>query len=279
MVLITAVLTVFTVMQLTMGELRAKNLIHIGESEAPKHGRSVVAALDKKPSAKLIALTFDDGPDTRFTPQVLSILKNKGVKATFFLIGSSVEKNPELTMQIVWNGNEIGNHTYSHADMRKEEWNNTVEEISKAQDVIMSVTGIRTRWFRPPRGEFDQHDVMAAKAMGYKIIMWTVGIENHATKTPQAMVERVLNKVQGGSVILLHDGVLDRSRTVAALPILIDRLKSRGFSFVTVSELLEATGEKKRENLDVISYNKRQPIPERLFPIRTKSLVKKLLYK
>jgi hypothetical protein len=88
------------------------------------------------------------------------------------------------------------------------------------------------------------------------------------------MVERVLNKVQRGSVILLHDGVLDRSRTVAALPILIDRLKARGFTFVTVSELLEATGEKARDDLEIVSYNKRLPVPEKLLPFKIKSPIK-----
>ena len=209
---------------------------------------------------RVVALTFDDGPDIRYTPLDLQILRDKNVRATFFMIGDQVEKHPELAMEAFMDGNEIGNHTYSHPDMKKLSWADTVREISKAQDVLVRVLGFRPIYFRPPRGEFDNQDLEVAKAMGYKVVMWTVGVENHLMITPQAMVDRVCSKVRSGSVILMHDGSLDRSRTVAALPLLIDKLRLMGYSLVTVSDLLVAMGPKRASETDVVDYHKHFPL-------------------
>jgi peptidoglycan/xylan/chitin deacetylase (PgdA/CDA1 family) len=254
-----AVLVMLAVLLSTVPAALGAHKAYKGEINSSESGKSSLGgvstpasqAAPRVQSNKMVALTFDDGPDPRFTPHVLNILKRERVKATFFVVGSQAERHRDLVMTAWLEGNEIANHSYSHLDMKKADWTNTVSEISLTQDVLMSITGSRPKYFRPPRGEFDNQDLKAAKAMGYKIVMWTVGIENHAAPTPQAMVDRVCANIKNGSIILLHDGNLDRSQTVAALPLLISRLKAMGYSMVTVTDLINS-GLRKDKGQDVI---------------------------
>lgn len=198
----------------------------------------VVARMGSGYSAKTVALTFDDGPDERYTPAILDELSSKNIKATFFVVGEAARANPDLILLEALDGHELGNHTWSHAALDDVPWHVTVREIAATQDVVMQISGLRTCYFRPPRGRYGIEDIKAAKAMGYKIVMWDAAIETKTTQEPEQMANRVLNKTKPGAIILLHDGGQNRETTVAALPFLIDGLKKRGYSFATVSELL-----------------------------------------
>lgn len=199
----------------------------------------------------LIALTFDDGPDERWTPQILDILKSEDVPATFFIIGKNGEAHPELVRRIVNEGHEIGNHTFTHPNLGEVPWALTDLELNATQRLIESVTGRSTVLFRPPYfgdAEADKPEEVEpafhAQELGY--IMVGLRIDPDDWQVPVAAdqvvartLERALdtNPETRGQVVLLHDSGGDRSATVAALPQLIHELRARGFRFVPVSEL------------------------------------------
>lgn len=195
--------------------------------------------LAQQPLPKVVALTFDDGPHPVYTPQVLSILKRHGVKATFFLIGKRVEQFPEIARRIVAEGHEVGNHTYSHpANLPKENWEQVRQEIEKCSEAIERVTGVRPKLFRPPRGFLNYKVLTLAQLEGYTLVFWTVSADHKDAPTPEAMAQRVFKLVHPGAIILMHDGrIPSRWKDVKALPLIIEGLQKRGYKFVTVSEL------------------------------------------
>lgn len=188
---------------------------------------------------KLVALTFDDGPDPRFTPEVLDILKQYKVPATFFVVGQSCEKYPEIIKRQVAEGHEIENHTYTHPDLRKDNALRTEEEIFRNQEVLMRLTNKQPHYFRPPKRLFTNKTVEIANVNGYQVVLWTVCVEHHASKTVNDMANRVIKKARPGAIILAHDGRLDRSRTVEALPLVIQGYQNQGYRFVRLDELLK----------------------------------------
>jgi len=192
---------------------------------------------------KVVALTFDDGPDPRFTPIVLDILKQYQVPATFFVVGQSCEKYPGLIQRELAEGHEIENHTYTHPDLRKDSFLQTEEEILQNQAVLTRLTGQEPHYFRPPKRLFTNKTVEIAKANGYQTILWTVCVEHHAAKTVDDMAQRVVDKARPGTIILAHDGRLDRSRTVEALPLIIEGYQQQGYRFVSLKELLSLSQE------------------------------------
>ncbi len=200
---------------------------------------------------KLVALTFDDGPDPRFTPQVLDILKIYKIHATFFVLGESVEAHPEIVVRQMLEGHEIENHTYTHADLRLLNNYSTEEEIKKTGEVIRRLTHRQPVYFRPPRKMFRKETVEITGKNGYEMVLWTVCVENHATPTPEEMAQRVIKGAKPGMIILTHDGVLDRSKSVKALPILIEGLQKKGYRFVTLDELIQ-TGAEKTQALESV---------------------------
>jgi peptidoglycan/xylan/chitin deacetylase (PgdA/CDA1 family) len=189
---------------------------------------------------KLVALTFDDGPDPRFTPQVLDILDYYHVKATFFIVGQQARKNPELVRRISREGYEIENHTYSHPDLSKYSIEQTRNEIIAAQRIITDLTNRRPRCFRPPKKLFRPETIEVAEKYGYKTILWTICVENNKCKTPGDMASRVIKAARPGMIILAHDGRLDRSKTVESLPFIIEGYLENGYRFVTMDELFQA---------------------------------------
>lgn len=204
---------------------------------------------------KQIALTFDDGPDPQYTPAILDILKREGVPATFFVIGKQAEEHPDLVARI-WNeGHGIGNHSYTHPNLARTGQDRTLLEIAATQRIIEAITGHTTTLFRPPyaidvepRTGDDLRAVMLASernflALGEKIDPQDWRLTQPApggTLKPRSVsdiVESVWKDRDAGSVLLLHDGGGDRSKTIAALPRIIERLKANGYTFVTVSAL------------------------------------------
>jgi peptidoglycan/xylan/chitin deacetylase (PgdA/CDA1 family) len=200
---------------------------------------------------KLVALTFDDGPDPKYTPTVLRLAREHGVKVTFFVIGREVEHHPELARQEVAEGHAIGNHTWGHKPMTGASEKQNLAEIEGCERAIERVCGIHTHLFRPPRGQWDGDSFLSAQALGYRMILWTVTLEHRSSKTPEEMADRVINGISPGMIVLAHDGepshALDRRRTMAALPLVIEGLKKRGYRFVTVPELLVEAKEGKGE--------------------------------
>ncbi|EPY14945.1 polysaccharide deacetylase family sporulation protein PdaB [Paenibacillus sp. cl6col] len=194
------------------------------------------------PSAgKRIALTFDDGPDPTRTPVILDLLKQYNAKATFFVVGWRVKSHQELVKRTVREGHEIANHTYHHKYFRKGVTKAEIEEeIMKAHRVIEEVTGTPPQLFRPPGGYYNERLVEIAREKGYRVILWSWHQDTKDWRSPG--VDRIVNKVLGharnGDIVLMHDLVEGSTQTIQALKKILPELKRRGYSFVTVSELM-----------------------------------------
>ena len=201
-----------------------------------------------------IALTFDDGPDPEWTPQILDILKAKHVHATFFVIGENAEANPGLVQRILADGHELGNHTYTHPNLSDTAPQAVALELNATQRLVEALTGRSLRLFRPPYlGDAEPTDddeiapVEEAQDMGYITVGEHVDPIDWARPGPNVIVRRVLDQIRHATpdmptnIILLHDAGGDRAETVAALPIIIDRLRAEGYQFVLVSNLAGLT--------------------------------------
>jgi peptidoglycan/xylan/chitin deacetylase (PgdA/CDA1 family) len=187
---------------------------------------------------RLVALTFDDGPDPRYTSRVLQLLRAAGAHATFFLEGRSVRLHPELARRIVDGGNVIGNHTDTHPLLSGENRGAVRREIDDCARALQSFDRSSNRLFRPPYGSLSPIVLQEATARKLRIILWTTSLEHHDARTPAAMAARVLRQVQPGAIILMHDGGGNRESTVRALPRLLQGLRQRHFRMVTIPELL-----------------------------------------
>jgi polysaccharide deacetylase family sporulation protein PdaB len=186
---------------------------------------------------KVVALTLDDGPHYKTTPEVLAVLREKNVKATLFLLASNVIQHPELVQQAVKEGHEIGTHAYSHTLLTKLSKQMIAEELDKA-DGIISKLAPKPLLFRPPGGAFNQAVLAAAHERGYTTVTWSVDPEDWKSPPVGEVVQRVLTNVKPGSIVLLHDGQYPLP-TPEALKQIINQLRAQGYSFVTVSELLQ----------------------------------------
>ena len=197
-------------------------------------------AIASSTPAKLIALTFDDGPWPQMTSKVLDVLKKHNVKATFFVVGKQVEKHPQLVKQAVAEGHAIGNHSWSH-QYHHYSPSAAAHELDKTAALVHKLTGVKTSLFRPPAGILNNGLVASAHQKKYAVVMWSVDSKDWRSgrTTKQALVDNLLNEAKSGGIVLLHDGGGDRSKTIEALPQLITQLKKHGYTFVTVPELLE----------------------------------------
>jgi peptidoglycan/xylan/chitin deacetylase (PgdA/CDA1 family) len=186
-------------------------------------------------SKKEIALTFDDGPHTAYTPQILALLKRYDVKATFFVVGQQAERNPDLVQEEVADGHSVGNHTYHHVSLPKVSLEDDTAEIAAAGDVLKRITGKTPYLFRPPGGQRDADVDAAAAALGYTTVLWTDDPGDYDSPGADVILARTLWKAKNGGILLLHDGV---QQTIDILPRLITQLQSEGYRFVTVDEML-----------------------------------------
>ncbi|MBD2021168.1 polysaccharide deacetylase family protein [Leptolyngbya sp. FACHB-36] len=189
-------------------------------------------------SEKLVALTFDDGPWTETTEQVLDILRQNNIKATFYWVGLQVQKNPDIARKVVAQGHAIGNHTWRHVLENVDELT-AAEEINNTAKLIYDTTGLRTSLFRPPGGNLKGSLASFAQQQKYAVTLWSVESDDYYVSAP-IIVDNVLSAVQPGSIVLMHDGGGDRRATVQALPQVISTLQRRGYKFVTVPQLLAA---------------------------------------
>lgn len=200
----------------------------------------------KGPSKPLVAITFDDGPNPNYTPKILDVLREKGIKATFFCVGVHVKKYPEVARRIVAEGHDIGNHTYSHRDLAPSTRRVVINQIRRGADAIFSVTGVNAKLFRPPRGLYSEAvRRIVVEEFGLQMVLWTVSALDWRRLSPRQIVRRVARFVRPGAIILFHDsGALlrreggKRTSTVEALPLVIDYLREAGYQIVPVSEML-----------------------------------------
>lgn len=186
---------------------------------------------------KVVALTIDDGPHYKTTPEILAVLKSKGVKVTFFVLGANAKKHPEILAQVVAEGHEVGTHAYSHKLLTKETASKVEEELDKAENAIQAVAPKPTL-FRPPGGAYNDTVLTAANKRGYSTILWSVDPTDWRNPSVGYVVHTVLENVKPGRIVLLHDGQYPLP-TPEAIGSIIDGLRDRGYEIVTVSKLLE----------------------------------------
>lgn len=191
-----------------------------------------------KNESKKIALTFDDGPHPKYTPEILAVLDEYGIKATFFVVGQNVGYYPDLVKAEVDAGHEVGNHTFSHANLRKERYDAVCSEINKTERLIYENTDFRSRLLRPPEGVYSQAVCDAAADFDYTIVLWSIDTKDWAHNPASKIAEQILSDVRSGDIILFHDFIGKNSPTVEALRLVIPELLEQGYKFVTVSELL-----------------------------------------
>ncbi|MBA4543559.1 polysaccharide deacetylase family protein [Thermoactinomyces sp. CICC 10521] len=188
---------------------------------------------------KKVALTFDDGPDDQYTPQILDILKEENVHATFFVVGKMAHKNPQMLKRIVSEGHIIGNHTWDHPLIPKLTQKQLESELERADQEIYKIIGYKVHFFRPPY-EAIHGGKEQILAKGYQIIDWDVDTEDwKAGRTPEGIYQTIVKEVQPGSIILEHCAGGDRSATVKSLRKTIQYLKNQGYEIVTLDQLLQ----------------------------------------
>jgi peptidoglycan/xylan/chitin deacetylase (PgdA/CDA1 family) len=200
---------------------------------APKTSHTVFQV-----ATNAIALTFNDGPHAKNTPRLLDILKERGVKATFFLIGQNVAANPQIVKRMTDEGHEVGNATWSHKGLKNLDEARLTEELQKAHDAILAASGAAPRIYRPPFGSINaRQQAIVTKHFGYPAILWEVDTRDwQAPRTAAKVHDRILKETHAGSIILCHDA---QPATVDAMPATLDELKAKGFQFLTISELIK----------------------------------------
>lgn len=187
-------------------------------------------------SQPVLAMTFDDGPHPTNTPRLLDILRSRNVKATFYVTGQNARKYPAILRRMIAEGHEIGNHTLTHGRITSMSQSQVRSEINACHQAVKSATGVTPRSFRPPYGATSDSLKSWIKAeYGMPSILWSVDPEDWKKPGISAVTSRLVNGAQPGGVLLLHD---IHSASIDATPGTLDQLKSRGFRFVTVSQLI-----------------------------------------
>ena len=204
-------------------------------------GQSAVRAApvrQVRTEAKRIAVTFDDGPSEEKTREILAILAENGVKATFFVIGQNAEKHPDLIREICEAGHEIGNHTWSHRYISQMSEDDIREDLGKTEALLTEICGKRPVVFRPPGGYWTEKSCAVVESMGYKSVLWSVDTRDWTMNSADRITGLVDKGVENGAIILFHDLADKRLSTPDALRIILPKLLKEGYEFVTVSELL-----------------------------------------
>ncbi|GAA2583343.1 polysaccharide deacetylase family protein [Actinomadura fulvescens] len=199
-------------------------------------GRPVVAAPPRKIDCrrvKCVALTFDDGP-TAPTSKLLTILAQRKVRATFFLVGRNVAKRPQVVRSELAGGHELANHSYTHTDLARASAARVRSELGRTQSAIKRATGVTPRLMRPPYGSTDRTVASVTRKMRLAQILWAVDPNDWRDRNRRTVERRVVAATRPGYIVLMHD---IHPTTVAAVPNIIKRLAAKGYVFVTVSEL------------------------------------------
>lgn len=181
---------------------------------------------------KKIALTFDDGPHPQYTLEMLDVLKERNVKATFFLLGEEVEKYPEIVKKIQEEGHLIGNHSYKHEQLSRLTMKEACAQVNRTNKLIYDITGVYPSYLRPPFG--DWHEKLDSEVNMVEVL-WDVDTLDWSSQNHTRIVNKVLKNVQENDIILMHDGY---ETSVTAAKEIIDTLEKQGYEFVTVDEIL-----------------------------------------
>ena len=198
----------------------------------------VVFTKSREPTKK-IALTFDDGPHPRYTERILRVLEKYNVKATFFVIGVNIQNYPEPLKKIYAAGHEVGNHTFHHDNQKDLSSDNALSEMKACEQIIFDTIGTKPTVFRPPRGACNSDVILAAQDLGYSVILWSIDTLDWKGTSSGCIVSTINNNICGGDIVLMHDYTCMNNTTSDALEIVIPKLLSQGYQFVTVSELIK----------------------------------------
>lgn len=193
-------------------------------------------------SKREVALTFDDAPDDCFTPQILDILKQEGVRATFFVVGNRVEAHREIVQRMVKEGHILGNHSYNHPNFPTLSDADFRDQVIKTDELIRSITGYKPTFIRPPYGSIREAQILWLASEHKKIINWDVDSLDWKGLSAEQVKTNILAQVHPGSIVLQHAGGgigEDLSGTVHALPEIIKKLRDDGVKLVTIPELLD----------------------------------------
>ncbi|WP_270646525.1 polysaccharide deacetylase family protein [Paeniclostridium hominis] len=192
---------------------------------------------------KTIALTFDDGPDQDFSPQILDILKKYNVKATFFMVGQKVGWNPKIAKRASDEGHDIGNHTFSHINICKSTNEQIINEINKTQKIIKDVTGKEATLFRPPYRAINENLFNIIKSKDMKVVLWSdLDTKDWSNPGVYNIIKTIEENAKNGTIILLHDYNQirnNKSQTIQALEKVIPKMQSLGYEFVTISDMIK----------------------------------------
>lgn len=188
---------------------------------------------------RLVALTFDDGPAPQWTPMVLDTLAQHRVPATFFLVGSQVRRHADVIRDRLA-GHEVGNHSWEHRDLAELDATEAYDDLRRSHDAIADVTGVSPRLLRPPYGHLGGAVLHAAARLDYRLVLWSLQmVEREFPDDPAGQAQQIVAGVRPGTIVLGHDvGARRRLVALRGLPDMINGLRSRGYTFVTVSALL-----------------------------------------
>ena len=199
---------------------------------------------------KVVSITFDCAWGTEYTDAILAALKASDVRATFFMVEFWTEKYPDFVKKIDESGCEIGTHSATHSYMSKQNSEEIKIELNSSSEAIENIIGKEVELFRPPYGDYDDELIKTASELGYYTIQWDVDSLDWKDLSATDIAMRVINGVQSGSIILMHNNGL---HTAEAVPIILETLKNRGYSFVPVGELIY------RENYTIDHTGRQQP--------------------
>lgn len=190
-----------------------------------------------------LALTFDDGPCLTATPEILDLLQEQAVPATFFMIGERVRRHPDLARRVFHEGHQIANHSDRHVAFRSLVPSVCQREAEKADRTFRAVVGVAPRFYRPPKGLINRHVVRALAGAGYHVATWSRMPGDYFPWHTAGRIAKGLSRVRAGDIVVLHDGLSlqpepDRRRTLSILPRFISGMKKQGLRFVTVADLL-----------------------------------------
>ena len=187
-------------------------------------------------SDRAVALTFDDGPNPDATPPILDALRERGVKATFFILGRHAEQWPDIVKRVADEGHEIGNHGYYHRKLHLKSPKYVRRDLELGTEMIRRASGVRPRLFRAPHGFRSPWVTPIARSLGQRTVGWSLGVWDSDRPGVDAIVEKTVDGARPGSILLLHDGdgydpCGDRMQTARAVPLIVDRLRDRGYRF------------------------------------------------
>jgi len=213
-------------------------MVYLGEQQ-PEVSRVASPHYQGSTNQKMVSLTFNVDWGEEYLPQLLQILKDEKVKATFFVTGRWAEKQPDLVKQIVKEGHDLGNHGHGHRHLKNMSDEEIAREIRDGERILQGISGEKPKLFAPAYGEIDERINRIAVGLGYEVIMWSLDTIDWQNPDVATIVKRVVPRIHNDAIILMHP----TRPTVEALPLIIKQLKEEGYQMVPVSRLITATAD------------------------------------